>query len=862
MTALVKSGALPLLRLLSLRHFRRHSLRTSSALASVALGVAAFVAMVALNRGILDSFERAARLRAGGAELVLRGGRGGIPRALADEAAHVAGVRAAVPTIFRIVETTKPVALKLLLVGVDPERLPAEGSLLSKEAVAAFASPLALLKGGVPLFLPEKCRTSDHLELGAALEVAGPSGPVVARVAGFLRDDWSESTFGGAVAGARLDDALKLTSLDAQVDRVQLFLDRGADAARVRVEIERVAAGRAACSDPLEMAREYDATLGSFRLGLRFLSLLSLLIAAFLVHSTLSMALAERRRELSIARCLGLPAAGLKRLLIAEGTAIGLLGAAGGLLLGRLLAHAMGSLFWTTVGTTFDRIDAVVAMPTAGESLLGVAAGLLAALVAVVPPAFSAARRAPLDGLRAERTEERNGRRRAPRLAAAAILAGGAVLLLARGGMGLPNAGYVAALLMVAAFALGAHPLLSLLLARTGPLLLRVLGPAGRLARDHCERSVGPTSLTVVAITLGFGLVFSTDVLVKSFERMLDDWFDVTVGEDLFVMSRDFLSSGLQGGSFDAALAGDLKKIPGVLHVHALRFSRIPYERDRVLLLALDGGAPEKAGRAQFIEGGPADRDRLARGEGLFVSEGFARRFGKGRGSSVALPTPKGSVDFRVLAVVADYSWPRGVLWIDDDLYRATFDDHEAQEFGITLDGSRPLAQVRADVEAFFAPHHSVSVLDTRTIRASVMEIFRRYWSLLLAQEGLAVTVAFLGTLHTLLISVLLRRREVAVLRALGAPRRLIGRMIRTEGCLLGIAGGLFGVVFGLAVAAAVLRLMSLEEQGFSVAVRPSWTIALATVAGAAATGLLAGIVPALHAAREAPRTALLDTMV
>jgi putative ABC transport system permease protein len=857
----VSGGALPLLRLLSLRHFRRHSLRTTIALLSVALGVAAFVAMVALNRGILESFGRAARLRAGGAELVLRGGRGGVPRALADEVARVPGVRAAVPAILRIVETTKPVQLRMLLVGIDPERLPAEGSLLPKAALAALANPLALLKGGVPVFLPEHLRDANHLELGASFEVATPSGPVTARIAGFLRDDWMESAFGGFVIGARLDDAIRLTSRDALVDRVQLFLDAGADAAAVRVAVEQVAAGRAVVSDPLELAREFDATLGSFRLGLRFLSLLSLLIAAFLVHSTLSMALAERRRELAIARCLGLPAAGLKRLLVCEGTAIGLLGAAGGLLLGRLLARIMGDLFWTTVGSTFDRIDAVVGTPTLGECLMGAAAGLLAALVAVVPPAWSAARRAPLDGLRAERTEERNGRPRTLMLIAAAACAAFAWLLLARGGMGLPKGGYVAALLLVVAFALGAHPLLSLLLARTGPLLLRLLGPAGRLARDHCERSAGPTSLTVVAITLGFGLVFSTDVLVKSYERLLDDWFDTTVGEDLFVMSQDFLTSGLQGGSFDAAIADDLRKIPGVLHVHALRFSRMPYEGDRVLLLALDGAAPREAGGEQYIEGEPADRGRLARGEGVFVSEGFARRFGKGRGSSVTFPTPKGSVVFPVLAVGADYSWPRGVLWIDDDYYRAIFDDHEAQEFGITLDGSRPLATVRAEVEAHFAKIRPVTVLDTQTIRSNVMEIFRRYWSLLLAQEGLAVTVAFLGTLHTLLISVLLRRREIAVLRALGAPRRLVGRMIWIEGLLLGLAGGVFGVVFGLGTGASVLHLLSLEEQGFSVAVRPSWLVALATVGGAALTGLLAGIVPAYHAARAAPRTALLDTM-
>jgi len=97
--------------------------------------------------------------------------------------------------------------------------------------------------------------------------------------------------------------------------------------------------------------------------------MLSLLISAFLVHSTLSMALAERRRELSIARCLGLPAAGLRRLLVLEGAVIGLAGAGGGLLFGRLLARLMSQLFWDTVGSTFDRIEPVVSAPTLGAAL-------------------------------------------------------------------------------------------------------------------------------------------------------------------------------------------------------------------------------------------------------------------------------------------------------------------------------------------------------------------------------------------------------------------------------------------------------------------------------------------------------------
>jgi hypothetical protein len=168
--------------------------------------------------------------------------------------------------------------------------------------------------------------------------------------------------------------------------------------------------------------------------------------------------------------------------------------------------------------------------------------------------------------------------------------------------------------------------------------------------------------------------------------------------------------------------------------------------------------------------------------------------------------------------VVEDYMWPRGSVWIDDDFYRRAFHDDEVQEFGITVDGSRPVADVQRDVEALVRPRFAAFVVDTPTAERDVMRIVQQYWTLLFAQEGLAITVAFLGTLHTLLISVLLRRREIALLRALGAPLSMLRSMLWTEGILLGLAGGAIGVCFGLGAAAIALRMLSLEEQGFAVA--------------------------------------------
>ncbi len=857
---------LAVLRLLSLRHFRRHALRTLLALGSVALGVGAFLAMAALNRGVLDSFAQTARARAAGADWTVRVGRAGVPLELANELRTVAGVRAAAPMVIRPFAMGRGATIEhwnVLVVGIDPATLPEGTPGLPRPAFRALASPLAVLFGGaVPLYLPTRVAAEWGVEPGDELFVVTPSGSQAARVAAtFDAAGLLDGSLQVAV-GAPLEDAMRLAGLKQRVDTIQVWRDAAADREGVERALRGVLAGRAELEDPASQAHEFDATLGSFRLALRFVAWLSLVIAAFLVHSTLSMALAERRRELAIVRCLGLTAARLKVLLFAEAAAIGALGGLAGLLLGQLLARTMGSLFWSTVGQTFDRVEVVARTPSLGEALAGLAAGVVAALLAVVPPALAAARAAPVAALVAARGESRgadHGSKRAATMAA--LLVGLAMALCFVDGRRLPHGGYLVIALLIGALAVGAKPLLTLALRVSGPWLLRSGGVAARLARDHCARAAGQTALTVVAIALGFGLVFSTDVLVKSYVRMLNRWFAANVGEDLLVMGQDFVGSGMVGCDFEWRLNGELAAIPGVLHSHGLRFSRLPYQGERVLLFAYDAGGPAEAGDPEYVAGDDRDEAALARGEGCFVSEGFAHRFGKARGASVVLASPDGPLGLRVLAVVEDYLWPRGSIWIDDDFYRRAFHDDAVQEFALTLDGTRPIADVKSDVERVMTGQPTALVADAATVQHNVMGIVERYWTLLLAQEGLAVLVAFLGTLHALLVSVLLRRRELALLRALGAPLSLVARMLRTEGALLGFMGGLLGLAFGGAAASVALRILSLEEMGFAVTPAPSLQTALLTLVAATATGWLAGWLPGRHAARAAPRTALLDTM-
>jgi putative ABC transport system permease protein len=124
------------------------------------------------------------------------------------------------------------------------------------------------------------------------------------------------------------------------------------------------------------------------------------------------------------------------------------------------------------------------------------------------------------------------------------------------------------------------------------------------------------------------------------------------------------------------------------------------------------------------------------------------------------------------------------------------------------------------------------------------------FTSLLLGLGAVALLVGGVGIANVMVISVLERRSEIGLRRALGATKGNIGVQFLAESLLLALVGGLAGVVLGAAVTAAYAA-----SRSWSVVV-PAPAMA-GGLAAALAIGAVAGLYPALRAARLAPTEAL-----
>ncbi|MCX5662107.1 MAG: ABC transporter permease [Planctomycetota bacterium] len=859
-------------------------LRSGLLVSAVALAAALSIAVASLVGTVASSVRLSLSRMAGMADLEVRHGYGG----RVDDAL-LTTIRAWPETLLASGRLDVGVALEgdsperrmnHLAVGVDPEAyqvlqpqkitdgrwIRGPGEIAVDQRIARFAH----LKPGDVVTL-STARSGDLISgmadmmLGkkAAADVGdNPGGPRKFTVVGLISRP-SLDVLQRPTGYITFEEARGLAGLPSKMDRVFIQLKPGlkaeaATAAHAKamppgVEIHTLAAATSGV----------DRALRTVRIMLLLLTLIVFTSAGFIIVTGLTTAVTERARELGILRCVGASRAQVAGAQLLAGAML----AGAGSLLGAPLGMGIAYLFYRrhaealTAGFCPDWISVAVAG--------GVA--LLTGLLAAGYPAWRAASVQPLEAL-ASRALRPSARGILLCLVLGLLLVGVEPILLQLPldpqvafwvyvGFGLP-------LLFTGFFLLSVPVLVALAAVFAWPLSLALRLPAA-LLRQSVSATPYRHGFTGAALMLGLAMLVGIWTGGRS---ALGDWFTRIEMPDAFVHSFFALSEP----QWQA-----VRKVEGVamacpttmFPVEALgqNFGVDKLAEGRTLLVSLEPTAFLSMMQILWVEGDPATAaKRLEQGRAVLVSREYKVAHGLGLGSHIALNTPaQGPVDFEIVGVVASPGLEVAVQFFGIQRYysdaavasvfasradaRELFGNDSVNlillKFAKGADEEKVMAAIRRKVPG-------VIVGSSSSIRWLVLAVAKGLMEVASSLALATLFIACFGVGNLILANISARQFEYGVLRAAGATRGLLGRLIAAEALLVALTGCTVGTALGLTLA-MIDKTFHARLLGLSYAMTIPWDVIAFGWATVVLLALLAAIPGIVRLALTHPRTLL-----
>jgi len=591
--------------------------------------------------------------------------------------------------------------------------------------------------------------------------------------------------------------------------------------------------------------------LAAFRWNLRLLSYIALVVGAFLIYNTISVSVVRRRSEIGIVRALGADRRDVLAAFLGEAACLGFAGALVGLPLGRVMAGGAVKLMAATVESLYvsSRPGAIALTPysLALALLIGVGVAVVSALL----PAREAMQVSPVDAMAQGRREYLARAHKGHDLGIAAVLAGLAALaarMPAFGGK--PIFGYLAALLLIAAAAYAMPALVYFISRVAAGVLGKLFGVEAMLASRSLAASLQRTSVLVGALATAVAMMVSVGIMVGSFRQTVVSWMNNQLPADLYLRPAGEPAAG-RHPTISVELAEKITRLPGVVAVDRLRAYEINYDGMPATLASVDLRVLRAYRKADFFSGRPKSEvlDQLRGKNNIIVSEPFTYKHKVKTGDTITLALGESRANFQIVDVYYDYASERGYILMDRDVLLKYLPDETPTNLAVFVAPDAQAAEVRKEIQETAAGHR-ILIFSDRELRTEAVRVFDRTFAITYALEAVAVVVAVMGIAGALIALVIDRRRELGLLRFLGASSGQLRKMILVEAGLLGLLANLAGFVLGYFL--SLILVFVINKQSFGWTIRFHWPVAV--LLGALTVVYAATVVSGLYPARVAVR--------
>jgi putative ABC transport system permease protein len=880
-----------LFRLLILRHLARQRARTAITIVSIALGIAAVLAIQLASAGAVHGFERALESLAGRAALevtqaprgvderrlpalswlqdygqvtpIIQGDATWVGRDGSQEVLTVLGVDILTDQAFR------DYAFSTFVVpdqSGNASKSKSESQSQTESESESHDQPrtqgqlrttrdiLALLTDSQSVVLTEKFAQAHGINVGDEVRFGMGDAQRVLRVRALLANRGAAQAMDGNIILMDIAAAQLALARLGYIDRLEIRLDDASRIERVETELTARLGSDFTVQRPARRGRQVEKMLSAFHANLTALSGIALIVGMFLVYNTVSTSVLDRRQEIGMLRAVGMSRAAIFGLFLGEALVLAIPGCALGLLLGGALAR--GAVALTSATVTRMYIATASAPPTldAWQISLAFLVGIPLALLSAAAPAREAAGIPPTEAIR--HTADVPPAARRVRWIVAAASFGGAAWLSTLGPLdGLPIGGYLAAFLIVVGTTAITLSIFAALAHAAMRLFKRLFVLECWLATHNLVEYARRMSVSVAALAVSLAMTVAIAVMVSSFRETVIYWVQQTLVADLFVgpMAR---RAGARDATVPLAVEQAVRAYPAVAAVDTLRIMTVPFQGAPVFVSAGDFAVLLDHGRLLLKSPvrGAEEAMRAAIGhDEVVVSEAFALRYRMRLGDAVTLPTPspEGSHAFRIAAIYYDYTNDRGTVVLDRATFARHFGEQRPASLAVYLKPGTDADTARRDLARTIGAEQRIAITTNAALRAEVLRIFDSTFAITWALEVIAVTVAVLGIVATLITVIVERRRELAVLRLIGASRAQVQRMVVAEAAMLGGISQLLGLGVGLVLSLVLIYVINVQSFGWSI----QFHVPFAFLAQLSIVLVIATAVAGLYPARRAAQT-------
>ena len=795
-----------LFRRLILRPLRRDLTRTLLTLVSIALGVAVVIAIDLAGDAATGSFQSSLTTLLGKVDLEISA-NGGFDEKLFGKLTSLPLNARFSPVIEQPVAVGETASTTLYGVDILSNPDATAGDDASGELV-----PTDLLHSAV---ISSDLAERLHLRKGGTIDLRGPTARDVFTIR-FIAPNQHSEWVGVDIAAAQ-----RLLNMYGHVDRVEVFLSGSEDIGGVERAIRTIVPAAYSVETPGARSEENRRMLRAFRWNLRILSYISLVVGAFLIYNAIAVSVVRRRTEIGILRAIGTSSRDVLLIFLGEATMLGLIGSLLGIAVGRLLADGLLRMIAGTVNALFVTSTPGEISLSIGSVAVALCSGTAVAFFSALLPAREAASVAPAEAMsRAAREHDTRMHLRRDALLAIGVALVAAVLCQFGPIAGRPVLGYIATLLSIASAALLAPAVVTGVIRSLRGVLKRFAGAEGLIASRSLTASLRRTSIVVTALATAIAMMVSVGIMVGSFRETVQLWLGSQLRADLYLRAAGPPSAGIY-----PPIANDvpalIRQAPGVAAVDVFHGFEFRYDDSRATFGAGDTAIQNRENTLRFLSGNGNDiLNSLEGKDRVIVSEPFANKHNVHVNDVLRIALGNQTVAFTVAGIYYEYSSDRGYVISDRKTLLHYLPGQPITNIAVWLQPGYDQDQARRDLETRLAKY-PLNIAANTYLRQQAVIIFDRTFAVTYALEGVAIIVAMLGAANALLALVLDRRREIGLIRYLGATTQQVRRMILTEAGLIGLLASLLGLALGSALSLVLIFVINKQSFGWTIQFHP-----------------------------------------